>query len=117
MAGVAIAALVIDYLLAARLLHIATRRFLAVIARPVAGVALMCAAVWFLREQFVPATDAAGHLWSLLRSALAGSAVYVVIVWGSWRLAGRPRGAEQRVLELLRERYRRRRHAVARDVR
>ena len=116
-AGVAIAALVIDYLLAARLLHIATRRFLAVIARPVAGVALMCAAVWFLREQFVPATDAAGHLWSLLRSALAGSVVYVVIVWGSWRLAGRPRGAEQRVLELLRERYRRRRHAVARDVR
>jgi len=101
-AGVSCAMVVVDYALTSRLLRIDVRRFLAVVWRPVTASIVMSVAVMFLRAEFAPASDLAGHAWSLARSALVGAAVYVTCVLGLWLAAGRGAGAERRILSLMR---------------
>ena len=97
-AGVSSALVVVDYLLSSRLLGIDVRRFLAVVWRPVTASIAMCAAVMLLRAGFAPASDLPGHAWSLARSAMLGTLVYVACVLGLWIVAGRRDGAERRIL-------------------
>ena len=65
--------------------------------RPVLATAVMAGVLWTI-----------GLGWSqdagvpvLIKGSLAGAAVYAAMLVGSWRLAGRPAGAEADVLSLL----------------
>ncbi len=98
MSGVSLAA---DYALSARALHIAPRRFLGVVWRPVSAALAMGLAVWLLRGGMPPASDLPGHLGSLILSAASGAAVYAGCVLALWAGTGRPEGAERRLLATL----------------
>ncbi len=98
MSGVSLAA---DYALSARVLHIAPRRFLGVVWRPVSAALAMALAVWLLRGGMPPASDLPGHLGSLILSAASGAAVYAGCVLALWAGTGRREGAERRLLATL----------------
>jgi lipopolysaccharide exporter len=102
LAAIGAAMLCADYLLTDRLLHIDRRRLLAAVARPVVAAAAMCPAVLLLRAELgVPAT-VTERVGALALSVLAGATVYSVVVIALWAARGRPPGAEQRILGLLR---------------
>jgi O-antigen/teichoic acid export membrane protein len=107
-AGVSAAMVVADYLVTPRLLGIDARRFVAAVIRPLVASATMCIVVLFADQGLSPANDVAGQALGLARSASLGVATYVVTVLALWRAAGRPEGAEQRLLDFVAQ-YRRRR--------
>jgi O-antigen/teichoic acid export membrane protein len=90
-----------DYVLSPRILHIEAARFVAAVRRPVVASLAMCIVVWLAGSLFAPATDLAGHAMALARSTVAGAATYVGTVLGLWFIAGRPDGAERRIVSLL----------------
>ena len=96
-----------DYFFSSRLLGIPTRRFVAAVWRPVIGAATMCGAVILAGHGIAPASDPAGHAVALARSVTIGAATYVGVVFTLWVAAGRPLGAERRLLSLI-GKYRRR---------
>lgn len=93
--------LIADYALASRILRIRAGSLLRAAWRPVTASLVMCVAVWLMRSGFAPAADISGHLLSLTRSALVGVVIYVVCELALWMAAGRPGGAEGRVVALL----------------
>jgi O-antigen/teichoic acid export membrane protein len=107
-AGVTCVMAVADYALASRLLGITARSFIAVVWRPVAAALLMAAAVWLVRAGIDSGDGGASHAFALAREALVGATVYVLAVFALWVVAGRPAGAEGRLLALARD-YRLRR--------
>ncbi len=103
--------LIADYTLSARVFDIAARRFVAVVGRPIAASLAMCAVVWLFRTGLGPAGDIAARVGSLTASALLGALVYIGVVLSLWIAAGRPDGAECRLLAILghfRDRHRKR---------
>jgi fumarate reductase subunit D len=99
-AGVSCITLVADYALSARILSIRTGRFLSAVWRPVTASLAMCVAVWLIRSGFAPAADLPAHVWSLVRSTLLGTVVYVVCLLALWAMGGRRDGAERRLVAL-----------------
>jgi O-antigen/teichoic acid export membrane protein len=90
-----------DYVLSPRILRIEAGRFVAAVRRPVVASLAMCIVVWLAGSLFAPATDLAGHAAALARGAALGALTYVGAVLGLWCLAGRPDGAERRIVSLL----------------
>jgi PST family polysaccharide transporter len=117
-AGVAYAAgiggvmiVVTDYALSARLLGIPIGRFVDVVWRPVVAGVMMCVAVELLRLAMQPAESTVGHARLLGGSATLGAAVYTAAVLALWAVIGRPKGAEQRLIDAIRTLRRRSRPA------
>jgi O-antigen/teichoic acid export membrane protein len=90
-----------DYVVTPRVLGVRTRSFLAVVWRPLVAVLVMVGIVVLVRGQLPSPQSASGHLLSLAASAAAGAIVYIATVFGLWRVAGSPDGAERRVLAAL----------------
>jgi PST family polysaccharide transporter len=107
-AGVSCVMVAADYVLSPRILGIDTGRFVAAVWRPVAASMAMCIVVWLAGSGFAPATDLAGHAAALARSMSVGAVTYVGGVLTLWFIAGRPDGAERRLVSLITE-YRDRR--------
>ena len=115
LAGMSCIILIADYTLSARILLIDVRRFVVATWRPVAASLAMVVAVGLFRGAMPPASDVRGHLASLALSAAVGATVYVAIDLGLWIGAGRPHGAERRLLAMLQSlRIRIRGHAAGR---
>jgi PST family polysaccharide transporter len=90
-----------DYILSPRILHIEAGRFVAAVQRPVVAALAMCAVVWLVGSLLAPVTVLAGHAMALARPTVTGAATYVGTVLGLWFIAGRPDGAERRIVSLL----------------
>jgi len=101
LAGMSCIILVADYTMSARVLLIDVGRFVAVTWRPVTASLAMVVVVDMFRGAMPPASDAPGHLASLLLSAVLGAAVYVACVLALWIGTGRRPGAERRLLAML----------------
>jgi PST family polysaccharide transporter len=105
--------LIADYALSSRILRIRAGSLLRAVWRPVTASLVMCFVVWLMRSRFAPGTDISTHLLSLTRSALVGVAVYIVCEMALWIVAGRPGGAEARLVALLASYADRRRRKAA----
>lgn len=100
-----------DYAISTRILGVAAGRFAAAVWRPIVASAAMCFVVWWVGTLFAPPAEIAEHALALARSAAIGAATYVAGVYALWRVAGRPEGAEQRIVTLLAQLRSRRRGA------
>ena len=96
-----------DYVLSSRLLGIPIGRFGKAVWRPVVGSAAMCGAVILAGYGFAEPSDLTAHAIALVRSVAIGVATYVGVVLALWFAAGRPEGAERRLLSVIAA-YRRR---------
>ena len=99
-AGVVFVGTLADYALVSVVLNIDARKLVAAVWRSVAAAAVMAIAVGLERAGNAPASNLAGHAWSIAESAALGAAVYVGCVWGLWIVGGRGEGAEARLIAL-----------------
>lgn len=90
----------VNYLIATRTIEMPVWRVLREIWRPSLGSAAMALALTTVSVGGAPAGAGLSLLWTFLASVVLGVAVYVLVVLVSWRLAGRPDGAEQYCLEI-----------------
>lgn len=72
--------------------------------RPIAAAALMAVAVLGAQRLLPPAGSWIGEFVSLLLLVAGGALVYLLSVWGLWRLAGCPASAEGELVALVRAR-------------
>jgi O-antigen/teichoic acid export membrane protein len=91
----------LDLILVNRLLHLSASRLLAGCWRSLISVAVMAAAVAGLQALW-PASQSVGNLSLMLSAAVAvGGLVYSACGLTLWSLAGRPRGAECHLSEVI----------------
>ena len=102
-AGVVFVVTLADYALVSVVLKIDARKLVATVWRSVAAAAVMAIAVGLERAGNAPASNLAGHAWSIAVSAALGAAVYVGCVWGLWIVGGRSEGAETRLIALAQD--------------
>jgi O-antigen/teichoic acid export membrane protein len=72
--------------------------------RPVIACAAMFAALRWLLPLVSQGDGTAAALATLLIGSLIGAAVYLVVLYASWLLCGRPDGSEDRALEFIKQR-------------
>jgi O-antigen/teichoic acid export membrane protein len=72
--------------------------FLREVWRPALAGAGMCLAVHFLRTALGSSIPL---LWTLLLLMITGALTYALLLFGAWRVAGRPAGAERVLVERL----------------
>lgn len=91
----------LDFVLVNRLLHLSISRLLAGCWRSIISVIVMVAAVIELRALW-PISQSFANLSLMLAAAVAvGGVVYSVCGFMLWMLAGRPRGAERHLSEVI----------------
>lgn len=107
--AVGAAVCVINLATAAHLLKLNSLHLMHPLLRPMIAVTLMAIALLWVLSQ-VPAWLSISYPWAmLLGGVLLGAAVYTVVLWSSWKLAGAPHEAETRLLRLATDMLRRRR--------
>jgi len=86
-----------------RTLDISIGEILAQLRRPLLAAIMMVVAVLGL-DALLPweLFSESGSWLSLALKTIVGAMVYSTVLYGSWRLEGRPAGLEQRLLEVLR---------------
>lgn len=94
-----IGSLIASYILVARDLQVQMRRFVAALWRPIVGTAFMLLVVLMTREWLGTLDWANAAALAVLVAAGAGT--YMAIVGTCWLLAGRPRGAEVELYDLV----------------
>jgi len=90
--------------LISRLLAIGFARRLGVSWRPLAGTALMVAALHSLSAQFAQMQGAAASGLHLALGILLGAVTYLAACFALWRVSGAPAGAEARLVQFIRQR-------------
>lgn len=94
----AVTAMLLNYALALRELQLATQRVAAILWRPALGAAAAVAAVGVADRVTSPWHAASVPLAWLVAALAAAVAAYALTVLLSWRLAGKPAGAESTVV-------------------
>ena len=107
MLATAIVMLPVNQILIARQLHISPRAFCARLVRPFIATLLMVAAVWGVKLALATPQQTLAYLGALVLCLCVGVAVYVVVLYQLWVMAGRPDGPERHCLEQIRPRLRR----------
>lgn len=91
----------VNFMLAARLLQMRARLIGAVLWRPALAAALMAAVVLAAFPRTVERVGTLENVLALLAAIALGATSYAAIAWLLWRIAGRPTGAEQWLLDQL----------------
>jgi O-antigen/teichoic acid export membrane protein len=87
--------------LLARQLGIGWADRLRVIWRPLLGTAALVLSVYAVLRATGPARDAFDAAWQLGQAIPLAALAFVACVWLLWRLAGKPAGAEQQLIDLI----------------
>lgn len=104
MLAAASCAMLVNYMLAIRELKLRLMTLVSALWRPVAAACVMAACIVWLQTRIPDSPAYGAAVLELVALGSAGLAVYIGTVAMSWRLAGRPAGAEATVIELLKAR-------------
>ena len=96
--GTAIVMTPINQLLIARQLKLSIKSYGARLWRPFVAAFLMALSVYFLKRNLTLGNDTTTYILALLLCVAAGAIVYACALYGLWRLASRPEGAERACL-------------------
>lgn len=93
--GTTILLMPLNQYLVAQCLNLSALQFFRQVARPLLASLVMMAAVVALKSQLVLRHETLDYVLALLLCVAVGGIVYVAVMYGLWRIAGRPDGAEE----------------------
>ncbi len=99
-AATAVIALLVIFLIVSRLMGLHVRDVLAVVWRSIVALAVMAAVIVWVREAGGLFGGAAGPIWLLTQLVVAGGLAYVGVLMTLWLLQGRPKGAEEALIDM-----------------
>lgn len=92
----------VNFVLATRLLHLSLGTVVGVLWRPLLSSAVMATAILALFPRSTERLGTWANVQALAAAVALGALVYAAVAYASWRVAGRPEGAERWMLERCR---------------
>ncbi|MDM0113960.1 oligosaccharide flippase family protein [Variovorax sp. J22R133] len=88
-----------------RLIGIGLTAQVMTLARPMLAMLVAGGLLWFTKPMLLAASSTAGLLMWAVPLGVLYLLVYALVAWLAWRLAGRPPGLEQHLLNIIRKRF------------
>ena len=85
----------VNQILISRCLKLSTTHFFAILVRPLAASLAVSFSVWIIKCNLVLQHETADYILALILCMATGALVYIIVLYGLWRLCSRPNGSER----------------------